>query len=68
VHILGVTAHPDAGFAIQCARELPGESGERAEAFRALIRDRDAEYTADFGAVPASADITSGSVPHSVRR
>jgi hypothetical protein len=57
VHILGVTTHPDAGFATQCARELLLTLGERAAHFRTLIRDRDAKYTAAFDAVLAAAGI-----------
>ena len=52
-----MTTHPDAGFAVQCARELLIELGERAGEFRHLIRDRDAKYTAVFDAVLASAGI-----------
>lgn len=50
VHIPGVTTHPDAGFAVPCAREPPMRPGERSGDFRHLIRDRDAEYTATFDA------------------
>jgi putative transposase len=57
VHILGVTTHPDAGFAVQCSRELLMRLGERAGDFRHLIRDRDAKYTAAFDAALASAGI-----------
>lgn len=57
VHILGVSTHPDAGFAAQCARELLMRLGERAGDFRHLIRDRDAKYTAAFDAVLASTSI-----------
>jgi len=49
VHILGVSTHPDAGFTIQCARELLLAMGERAAHLRILIRDRDAKYTAAYG-------------------
>lgn len=57
VHILGVTTHPDAGFAIQCARELLLRLGERAGDHRRLVRDRDSKYTPAFDAVLASAGI-----------
>ena len=50
VHILGVTTHPDAGFAVQCVREPLMRPGERAGDLRHLIRDRDAKYTAAFDA------------------
>ena len=39
VHILGVTTHPDAGFAAQCARTLVADLGERAERFVRTTRE-----------------------------
>ncbi|HWG23047.1 integrase core domain-containing protein [Actinospica sp.] len=51
VHIIGVTTHPTAGFAIQCARNLAADLGERAAQFRYLIRDRAGNYTDAFDAV-----------------
>jgi putative transposase len=51
VHILGVTTHPDAGFAAQCARTLMAGLGERATQFRCLIRDRAANYTDAFDTI-----------------
>jgi hypothetical protein len=50
VHIFGVTRHPTAAFAAQCARELLMQLGERADQFSALIRDRDAKYGTAFDA------------------
>ena len=55
VHILGVTRHPTAAFAAQCARELLMQLGERADQFTALIRDRDAKYSSAFDAALAPA-------------
>jgi transposase InsO family protein len=51
VHILGVTTHPTASFATQCARTLLADFGDRATSFRYLIRDRAGNYTDAFDAV-----------------
>ncbi len=51
VRILGVTTHPTAGFATQCARTLAADLGERATDFRYLIHNRAGNYSDAFDAV-----------------
>jgi transposase InsO family protein len=57
VHILGITEHPTAGWATQIARNFLADLGERAGAFRYLIRDRDSIFTDAFDAVFTSQGI-----------
>ena len=63
VHILGVTANPDGPWTAQQARNLLLELGERAAAFRYLVRDRAGQFTAAFDTVLADAGITVLKIP-----
>jgi putative transposase len=51
VLLAGVTAHPAGAWAAQQARILLMDLGERAEAVRFLIRERDTKFTGAFDAV-----------------
>jgi putative transposase len=63
LHILGVTANPDGTWTTQQARNLLIDLGERAEAFRFLVRDRAGQFTAAFDAVLAAAGIDILKIP-----
>jgi putative transposase len=63
VHPLGVTAHPDAAWTMQAARNFLMDLGERAGAFNVLIRDRAGQFTHAFDAVLADAGVTAVKTP-----
>jgi len=63
VHILGVTAHPDGPWATQQIRNLLMDLGERAAAFRFLVRDRAGQFTASFDAALAGVGIEAVRIP-----
>jgi putative transposase len=63
VHILGITAHPDAPWSTQQIWNLLMDLGDRAADFRFLVRDRAGQLTASFDAVLASAGIEAVKIP-----
>jgi len=63
LHVLGVTANPDGAWTTQQARNLLLDLGERAAAFRYLVRDRAGQFTAAFDAVLADAGIETLKIP-----
>ena len=57
IRILGVTAHPNNAWVTQQARNLLMDLGDRAEAVKFLLRDRDTKLTAAWDAVFTAAGI-----------
>jgi len=51
VHLAGCTAHPDAVWVAQQARQVAWTLGERAQPIRFVIRDHDRKFTDSFDAV-----------------
>ena len=51
VHLVGITAHPNAGWVSQQARQVVWELSESKTTIRYLIRDRDTKFTQEFDTV-----------------
>ena len=51
LHVAGVTAHPTGAWAVQQARNLAMDLGDRLGTLRFLIHDRDPLFTAAFAEV-----------------
>ena len=63
VHIPGVTAHPGGPGTLRQIRDLLMDPGERAAAFRFLVRDRAGQCTASFDAALAGAGAEAVTIP-----
>jgi putative transposase len=63
LHILGVTANPDGPRTTQQIPNLLMDPGDRATAFRFLVRDRAGQFSASFDAVLAEAGIEVVKIP-----
>jgi putative transposase len=58
VHLAGATAHPNAGWVTQQARQFAWSLRDRPVAATALIRDHDAKFTSTFDEVFRAEAIT----------
>ena len=63
VHILGITARPDASWTTPQIRNLLMDLGNRAADFRFPVRDRARQFNASFDAVLASAGVEAVKIP-----
>ena len=63
MHILGITANPDGPWTAQQIRNLLMDLGDRAAAFRFLIRDRAGQFTEAFDTALADAGIEAVKIP-----
>ena len=63
VYLAGCTAHPDAEWVMQQARQVAWTLAEREEPIRFLIRDHDRKFTHGFDAVFAAEHIRSVRTP-----
>ena len=63
VHALGAAAHPDGAWTAQQARDLIMDLGDRTGAFRFIIGDRDAKFTAAFDEIFTSESLETVKIP-----